>query len=617
MEEGELYEGAFRMAASRAAAVLLSFVLVAGIGRAAPGETQPGPYIRACQSALVVTDGSSETLILQLSYQGKLADLAWLIPVPARPEVNETNPQILRDLEQISEPVLVRPPGHPRHTRPGKAGHSSASSGPCTPQANVTVFPAQDIARARRWLCPKDSLPSDPTETALNLYADLGWWYVGVGVSLESWRAAIAEDLRAVDGGETGLAPEAVARAILADADSGRAEGGQRAAALGRLVDSLRGAVEESADRESPVSCEEELTRTYANVMHAGRLRHAGRPDNRTVLTCLDGIAADVGLDNLLAAASTTGLSSATDIESLADDLSNSLGRDLRDGVPYPDSRWRKWHECLARLGVMSEDGSAAGRRVYRDLEIILDECASFPPTRRADLMRGRQNRAWRERRRNAEDPLLKCASSQLLGVVGSRSRLYRSLLDYYAEATQAADGHLAQGVLPALRLDFPSAQPVCAPALTGARPGPEDTIVYVLSDRKVEASGYQVAYAERLVGEEPAIFPQIAGLVRGRTDFLTVLRADGSFRALPAEAFKPTVFAGARREYATPDGQLLTKDQALLYALVGVVPAVNGGAAKAGMVVATALVGLVIGRFVLLRLRRPDAELTEPEEDD
>ena len=150
--------------------------------------------------------------------------------------------------------------------------------------------------------------------------------------------------------------------------------------------------------------------------------------------------------------------------------------------------------------------------------------------------------------------------------------------------------------------LEFPSAQPVCAPALSDECPRPDDINVYVVSGHKVRAPGYRIAYAHRLLPEELAAFPHMAGLVASEGAFLTALRAEGGSADPLAASFEDTLFEGAHRGYTTPEGQILSKTQAVVYALVGVVARINAGPA---LTLPAALAGSAVVWLVVLRRRR------------
>ena len=59
------------------------------------------------QEALVIFDGTEETLVLRIQFRGEGDDFAWIVPVPNLPEVGTAAPELFSFLEMLSRPKVV------------------------------------------------------------------------------------------------------------------------------------------------------------------------------------------------------------------------------------------------------------------------------------------------------------------------------------------------------------------------------------------------------------------------------------------------------------------------------------------------------------------------------
>src|SRR5580765_741990 len=55
------------------------------------------------QKAIIVHDRGREDLLLQVKYEGPLADFGWLIPVPSRPTVTKGSMQAFYELSKLTQ----------------------------------------------------------------------------------------------------------------------------------------------------------------------------------------------------------------------------------------------------------------------------------------------------------------------------------------------------------------------------------------------------------------------------------------------------------------------------------------------------------------------------------
>ena len=61
------------------------------------------------QKAAIVYDRGSEQLIISPSFSGSARDVAWVVPVPSRPQVKILSGALFHELAQIVEPIPLPP----------------------------------------------------------------------------------------------------------------------------------------------------------------------------------------------------------------------------------------------------------------------------------------------------------------------------------------------------------------------------------------------------------------------------------------------------------------------------------------------------------------------------
>lgn len=87
--------------------ILLLMLLIAGV--LADGGYFPPPYhqqmYEPTQEAMLVFDGSHETLIIKPSFDGDASSFAWVVPVPNYPTVEAADPELFYELYRLTQPV--------------------------------------------------------------------------------------------------------------------------------------------------------------------------------------------------------------------------------------------------------------------------------------------------------------------------------------------------------------------------------------------------------------------------------------------------------------------------------------------------------------------------------
>ena len=80
----------------------------------ADGMVVPRPGLTVTetdQRAVIWHDGKTETLIVSITFEGKVDDFAWIIPVPSKPEVEAGVDELFTGLEKLTAPKYEPPAG--------------------------------------------------------------------------------------------------------------------------------------------------------------------------------------------------------------------------------------------------------------------------------------------------------------------------------------------------------------------------------------------------------------------------------------------------------------------------------------------------------------------------
>ncbi|MFH1143108.1 MAG: DUF2330 domain-containing protein [Candidatus Eisenbacteria bacterium] len=152
----------------------------------------------SAQEALIHYDAASqvENLILHVQFQGDGRDFAWLVPVPALPELEAAEVFLFRDCWSLTYPIS-------RHRRDGLGCGSEEDFGDPVPQENgvdiyneqvVGIYQTLTLGASDAGLLA-DSLEAwgylhennrVETEAALQYYIDKAWYFVAMRVDSAS-----------------------------------------------------------------------------------------------------------------------------------------------------------------------------------------------------------------------------------------------------------------------------------------------------------------------------------------------------------------------------------------------------------------------------------------------
>ncbi len=176
--------------------------------RAVSGEVGslegPEAYLRPHQRAALIVRRGQQQLILQSSFPGDLSDFSWVVPLPARPEVDPVDERFFDYLIAFSEELLGLPlPGLPVYTNvSGVIERESYGGGDVkvierkpVGVYEATVLEASKPESLRNWLNQNGYfLPRSALE-ALDYYVQKKWFWVALRIPPERRSPGVAEKL--------------------------------------------------------------------------------------------------------------------------------------------------------------------------------------------------------------------------------------------------------------------------------------------------------------------------------------------------------------------------------------------------------------------------------------
>ena len=170
---------------------ILSFIF-APITIFADGMMIPRPnhLIRETdQKAVIWHDGKTETLIVSITFKGDSDEFAWVIPVPAKPEVEAGVDELFTGLAQLTN-VSNNEIGFFGSVDLAPAGMETRSTVTVVETKKVdmydiTVLTAEDTTDLREWLEENGYEYPENKEHLLTSYVKKGWYFVAAKVSTE------------------------------------------------------------------------------------------------------------------------------------------------------------------------------------------------------------------------------------------------------------------------------------------------------------------------------------------------------------------------------------------------------------------------------------------------
>lgn len=133
------------------------------------------------QKAVILYENGREHLILSVSYEGNAEEFAWVIPVPGKPDIDVTHPELFYELFELT---MIE-------EAPGGFGFGPVAEGPPVeviaeevvgPYATATLS-AEDPKALVSWLNSNGYLFPAEGEEIINEYIDKHWYFVATKIN--------------------------------------------------------------------------------------------------------------------------------------------------------------------------------------------------------------------------------------------------------------------------------------------------------------------------------------------------------------------------------------------------------------------------------------------------
>jgi hypothetical protein len=152
---------------------------------------KPSYYVdESGQKAVIWHDGKRETLILSTSFSGNAEDFAWIIPVPAKPEVTYSKDELFTALEDYTRPkVQDRYPAPLMGVNLIQSGIDDYSAKVTVVETkkvdiyDVSVLEATDGTALRKWLEDNGYEYPATKDHLLQYYVTRNWYFVAAKIS--------------------------------------------------------------------------------------------------------------------------------------------------------------------------------------------------------------------------------------------------------------------------------------------------------------------------------------------------------------------------------------------------------------------------------------------------
>lgn len=147
------------------------------------------------QKAFIWYEDGKEDLVLQVAYEGEVTDFAWVVPVPARPEVDKVEGALFHELSELTD----------IQEEHGAEGEAEEEVGAMAPSVvvlerkqvghyDVSVLAATEADALVNWLDENGYAQPEGAQEVLNHYVEQAWYYVAMRINTAS--EAVAEKLR-------------------------------------------------------------------------------------------------------------------------------------------------------------------------------------------------------------------------------------------------------------------------------------------------------------------------------------------------------------------------------------------------------------------------------------
>jgi hypothetical protein len=468
------------------------------------------------QKAFLMMDGGTETLILQVKYEGEVEDFGWIVPVPSRPKTKPGTGRLFFELALLTTPLQAS------SGKGGKGGMGGSGAGVYVVEHalvgpyDATVLAATDPNALAGWLRQHDYMLPGGAEDVLKSYVDRDWYYVALRIRV---KRDLLPKLRRIDPGVRSLdqAPERLAGHIIALTET-------RPEACAKKLQAIDQAYRwATADPSDPQGTEGggELSRAYRQYRTWQQDLEQGRVSDREVqgfLGCLPRCAGGLDAPAFRAAAKRAGWPSDGSAEGLARAFYVSVQQDLLRGVPYAQSHVGRFHNALRAAKQGEKHMFWYFQLAYQTTRRMLPEIRQMRgPAEQVDRLE-----AGLHEPRYTADPI-----RPVVRMLDEKLALYRQVARTVTLASSEVKRVLAGGTITPLRLEFASDELVYPLRLSSLNPGATDIDLYVLSDHRARAAGFRTDFAGDVASPTPeARYRELSKLLAPGRTYLTELRA-------------------------------------------------------------------------------------------
>ena len=156
------------------------------------------------QKGVIVFDGNTELLILQVAYEGEMNDFAWIIPVPSYPNINKTSSYIFEELHYLTEPEYKRAPNLFFGTLGGSTKMQLSEGVTVHEQMQVgiyevTILSSENPEELINWLNNNNYSVSSKAEPVLDFYIQKGWYFIAMRINLVPYDERLINSLKKID----------------------------------------------------------------------------------------------------------------------------------------------------------------------------------------------------------------------------------------------------------------------------------------------------------------------------------------------------------------------------------------------------------------------------------
>ncbi len=144
------------------------------------------------QKAVIWHDGKTETLILSTTFRGDAVEFAWIIPVPAKPEVTNGKDELFTALSDYTQPKGNEKVPVPLMGVDIRNSYGTAASSVTVVETkkvdiyDVAVLEANDARALGKWLEGNGYDYPTNREMLLKYYIDKNWYFVAAKVSADA-----------------------------------------------------------------------------------------------------------------------------------------------------------------------------------------------------------------------------------------------------------------------------------------------------------------------------------------------------------------------------------------------------------------------------------------------